>query len=172
MHCGKWHFAEHSHQGKKGILAFWGNKCPSLGNLPEPQKSPIDGLWYYSPEEMPTKKQLAKNHEFPMYQYETNTGHTLSIPLAAGTPRIVDFLSMGFGDFSGEFAKKVQALEMDMMDDDADEILIDDPRIIELILCAIEQTYRVTPELLHELQWINSADISNIFDIIRGVHSK
>ena len=51
-------------------------------------------------------------------------------------------------------------------------MLLDDPRVMGLIIKAIEQTYRVTAELLSELQWINTLDIAPIYDIIMGVYPK
>ena len=172
MHCGKWSFAKHKHNGKKGAIAFWGPKAPARGSLPEPQQLHDDGLWYYKPAELPSQRQLAKEHGYPKYDYLTNTGHTISIPLAVGGPRIIDFCTNSFGNYSDDFALKAQEIERLILDGEADEILLDDPRVMGLIIKAIEQTYRVTAELLSELQWVNTLDIAPIYDIIRGVYPK
>lgn len=172
MHCGKWSFAKHTHNGMKGTIAFWGIHAPPKGSLPEPQQIHEDGLWYYSPETLPTQRQLAKEHRYPKYDYLTNTGYTISIPLAVGGPRLMDFTTCTLGDFADDFAQKSKELEAVILDDDADDVMIDDPRVVSLVLKAIEQTYRVTAELLSELQWVTSLDIEPIYEITRGIYPK
>lgn len=175
-HLGDWSYVAHSVMidggRKKGVLAYWKqDKPPTPENLAEPRQSFDSNLLYFAPDYI-TQRMLAKEHRLPMFDYVTRSGVQLSIPLAVGGAQIVDFTNLQFGGYADEFPRLAMEIEQQFLDEEKENPTINDPKILRLIIKALEQCYKVTPDLLSDLQWIDSHDVEPIFNIIMGIHEK
>ena len=167
-HCGKWNYCAHTHNGEKGVLAFWKGMAPGRADLSEGVV--FGDLTYFAPDPLPSQKELAKASPYPSAVVTTHRGIQLSIPLAVGAPRMVSFTGNELTGFSGDFAEMafaVNAMIDNIADEDEDIALLDD-RLIELVGRSIQENYAVTPELLDDLGWITSIDIIPIYRAIMG----
>ena len=167
-HCGKWNYCTHTHGGKKGVLAFWKGLAPAPSELSDGVAH--GDLVYFAPSPMPTQEKLAKASPYPSAQITTHKGMQLSIPLAVGAPRLLSFTGNELGDFADDFPDQAArfAARAENIQDTDDDIALLDQELIELIGVALQQNYRVTPELLNDLGWITSVDIIPIYRAIMG----
>lgn len=175
QHCGKWSYAAHTHNGVKGVLAFWGSKIPpGRDELTDSPKKCDTGLLYFAPNPIPTQKELGKSSPYPSVDILTHSGRQLSIPLAVGAPRLVSFTGYELGDFVDDFpaaAGRIESIIQNARDDDED-LQIDNKELLDLVCLALQQTYSVTPDLLNDLGWITSVDIIPIVQAVLGADPK
>ena len=167
--CGRWSYAQHTHDGNKGTLAFWGKGAPTRAEIGV-GVTLENGLVYFAPNPLPTQKELAKKSPYPAVDVMTHCGRQLSIPLAVGAPRLVSFTGYELGDFIDEFPIVAARIEAALLNanDDEEHVAVIDSDILDLVFLAISQTYSVTPELLNDLKWITSLDIVPIISAVMG----
>ena len=167
-HAAPWSFCDAFVDGKRGLLAFWGDG--GAAPLPEAYGKPRtcpDGLMYLPPGIMPTQAELAQTNGVAGVEYTTSRGVTLTIPTYANASRYLSFSDIAFGAPADEFAKVSEQVR-----DAIDTIKIDDPLAIRLVMLAIMRNYRTTPELLDDLRWVTSRDVDPIWNCTRGSDPK
>lgn len=168
-HCGKWNYAKHKYNGQKGILAFWNGLAPGTHELDE-GKELENGLIYFKPDPMPTQADLGKRSPYPSIPVTTHKGQQLSIPLAVGAPRMVSFTGHEMMEFADDFPVLAGKMEsyVENLKDDEEDIALTDQMLVNLVCKAIQQNYKVTPELLEDLRWITTGDIIPIYRAVMG----
>lgn len=162
----KWKAADSSQNGQRGVVAFLGDQPPAG----EPGWIACDGVWYLPGRPMPAQIDLTRSHRVNGIDYTTSRGITLTIPIAAASPRKLLFSAKKVGEASEEFAQKAFAL-FDRLGAE-EKISATSPDIIELVIDAIRHVYDVTPEMLDELGWITSSDLDPIIVCLMGSDPK
>ncbi len=174
--AGPWSACRSMQDGKPGAL-IWsqGFNQPIPNFAPERWRPCSDGLLYLRPDPIPDQMSLARARRANSFDLTTSRGITLSIPLAASAPRLVSFSAGTLGDPADDFGGAAFAVFdrlAEMRKDPAKVVTGTDPEVLRLVLLALQQTYRVTAELLDDLRWISSADIEPIILAIMGQSPK
>jgi len=160
--AGPWQYTPHP-QG--GTLASWKTgSAPALESFAEAREC-ADGLWYLAPKKPATAGDLRRDvtlSVIPITLYGDPTNGTLGlmidIALATSSPRKLVFSPAGLktGDYLTEYARLANALREKAHSDK--DIYEDDPDLARFVLLALQQTYRVTEEVLTDLCWLSTAD--------------
>jgi hypothetical protein len=168
----KWFACDSSQNGKRGALVVFGR--PDSTEMPAQGCSGwvecADGLLYLPGRKMPEQADLVRGHRVDGIDYVTSTGVTLTIPVAAASPRKLLFSSGKTGDPASDWAKRA----FDLFDRlrSSERVSATDPAIIALVCDAIGHVYATTPEMLDELGWLTSADLDPILVCMMGADPK
>ncbi len=132
-----------------------------------------DGLRYRRPPVMPTQASLARSSCPRGIDVLMSTGVQLTIPLALAAPRKLSFArqttdepATEFGRIAHKLGERLRALP------ENGGIPNTDPEVLHTVTQALMTAYRVTPELLDDLEWITSADLEPIVCAIMGSDPK
>lgn len=177
---GPYHYRNWIFKGKKGVVAtpfLWNDDkngfkddVMELSLLDQENSEQVaEKIWYIRPK-VPNKiDDLAKADVPENINVSLNSGVTLSIPLAMNAPRNWSFRKKQwartctkFGELAYDLIEKAQH----------NPEKITDEELGELILRAIQECYRVTEDVLDDMNWVSSLDFMNIATAIGGVDPK
>ena len=165
-HAGPW--ASCAHKG--GSLVFWrvdgqNVRPPNLSEYAEPRAIDESGALYYSPRELPSQEDLAKGSANSMDASVTlSNGMLVTVACALAAPRHIDFALNTVGNYSDDFGIQATQLYEKMASDDA--VTITDPLVLNVMFLGLAQRYRLTKELLNDLQWVCTDDVDPIVSAV------
>ncbi len=159
--CGKWHFVKHSHDSASGVLAYWDK--PVGVDLAKPKKCK-DGLIYFGYTQEPTQDSLARENIPNSFPVTLRSGRVIDIPMAIAAPKILAFDGTDESKHATEFGSEAYRI-WEMIEGKSYPSDLECRRLVYL---AINQTYRVTEELLSQLGWITDVDVVPILLAISG----
>lgn len=172
--AGPWQTARISHPiAGEGVAATWAGMPTCNQHEVETAtgwRKCHDGLWYLPPSELPDQALLARERCPRGVDLDMSTGVTLTIPLAAASPRAIDLASGAIGDAVAPYAREAYAL-FDRIDS-GEKVVTADPHVHRVVMLALQACYRVTPELLVDLAWITTDDLDPILSAVLGSHPK
>ncbi len=161
MGCGKWNWTKWEHAGKSGILAHL-DQTPLTVGMPE--KTCPDGLVYFGYIKQPAQDDLARDNVPNSFAVELSCGRTIDIPLAIAAPKCLSFDGSGDDGHATEFGREAFRI----WDNIELKKFPNDMECRKLIYLAINQTYKVTQELLTQLKWVADVDVVPIMLAISG----
>lgn len=164
QHAGPWSYATHP-QG--GTLAFWTDHPRSLSDYEEPREV-SQGLHYHAPKAMPTLYELVKDSTKGGVDLTLACGLVVTVPVALleSSHFRLSRNAKRHGDPMTEYGR-LSAQLLDQAKSNGDKgIPDDDAGLLRLIELAIGQRYRVTAELLDDLQIIAQEDIDPIMGTV------
>lgn len=164
----KWKACNYRLNGKPGTVAFLGDEQPAHDDIGWYESA--GGLWYLPGLKMPEQIELVREHRVTGIDYVTSTGATITVPVAASSPRKLLFSSARLGDPAADWAVRAFDLFDRLRSDEKVSPL--EPAVLSLISDALGSVYYVTPEILDELGWITSADIDPLLICMMGTDPK
>ena len=162
QHAGPWEYFNHP---EGGTLAVWKGTSHALASFGAPREV-VDGIFYLPPAEMPKLYDLVRPEGRTGTDLTLACGLVITIPAATLEHRQ---LRIGrrpdhYGDPLTEYGRLAfQVLAFCKAHDGIPEI---DPQALRLIELAISQRYRLTAELLDDLQIITPEDIDPILGVV------
>ena len=153
---GPWQYQAHP---EGGTLASWkaDGKAVTLEQF-APGVETEDGLVYYGPKQ-PVALDALRRPTLPVGRFVTlYGGERLHVAFAMAAPRKLMFgaKSAKLGDFRNEYATLVEIIRDEVVASNQFDPY--DPRAQRMVFLAVQQSYRVTQELLSEGGWITDAD--------------
>ena len=171
--AGPWALGDAVHPtAGRGCMVWWKDaKQPDAAEL-EWRECP-DGLWYAPPLTLPDQIELARRNIPSCIDVAMSTGVTLSIPMAAASPRSIDFATGKVGKPASEFGRRAHALydRLAGLPKDA-TVSAADPDVLMVLTLGVMTSYRVTPELLTDLAWFTTVDVLPTVGAIMGIDPK
>ncbi len=168
MAAGPWQFRDYDHDGKHGVIAQWKGVTEESYGTP---RLCSDGLWYFPAGAALTIASLAKDNVPTGIDVDLSTGVTLTIPLALAAPRLLTFGDDdGLGAPASEFATLADQVFERLRK--KEPVTLRDKDVRRLVVLAVQQSYRVTDEVLTELRWITTLDVDPILCAIMGSDPK
>ncbi len=180
LDAGPWSATEFNHhEAGAGVLVTWKDQPLSTEEARKPAnwRKCADGLWYCRGPVLPNQELLAKRSCPAGIDVMLASGIMLTVPLATAAPRAISFCDGTLGQPVTEFGRCADTV-FDRMTNTKDAtgkikgLPLLDTGVLRLVTLAIMAAYRVTPELLDDLQWITSSDIDSILCAIMGTDPK
>jgi hypothetical protein len=168
--AGPWATALWAHPSQGwGVLAWWAD-CAQPEPAPEQWRQCQDGLWYARAPRLATQEQLAKPNMPPAIDVQLASGRTISVPMALVAPRKLRFGAQTVGDYATEFGQLAHQLHSAILA--GTDMPQTHPLILGTMLRALELAYRVTDEILDDLEWLTDADVDPIICAVMGLDPK
>lgn len=161
--AGPWQFVTH-HLG--GALATWKGASIKLEDYAA-ERPTDDGMFYLAPKRQLTPADVARDAISESVPVTFDSGVTIDIPIASRSPIVRRFTKASkFGGYAGEYAKTAYKLYDRIVA--KEDILLGDDDLRRMIFLAVASNYRVTEEVLDDLEWLTTADDSKITEVAFG----
>lgn len=156
-----------------GSLVFWSDpdpkkrRPPNLREYEEPRATGHEGLLYYRPKQLPEQSDLALPRSNDMdCDVRLSSGVYLTVPCCLAAPRKLSLSTGQLGDYADEFGK----LGYEIFDriSSKEPIALLDPDVLRLVYLGLASRYRLTPELLDDLEWVSVDDIDMLITYFLG----
>lgn len=166
--AGPWQYSDHP---AGGTLATWKGASVRLEDYAAGRETP-DGLTYYAPKGEVSVGDLKRAAPPVSIDVELASGVIVPIGIAMASPRKLLFGIGAFsvGDFSTEYAQKIEELRTVWKDDG--DVPLDSPLLFRATLLALQSCLRVTEEALTDLGWVSTSDFAPIVSAALGYDPK
>lgn len=155
--AGPWQYSAHPQGGTMMTWKDAGGVIPPLHSFAAPRETE-DGLTYYGAKQQLTPQELART-SFPngiVVQMSSGVSLSIAIALASARKLVFGAKAHSTGDYLTDYARLVEDVRDRAVRDD--KIRFDDQDLLRCVLLAVQQTYRVTEELLTDLGWLSTDD--------------
>lgn len=141
-----------------GALAWWVG-CTQPEPTPEAWREIPDGLWYAPPALLPTQAELARPNCPGGIDVPLICGRVVTMPLATLAPRKLRLTTGTAGEPADEYGRLAYAVRDRLAAAGKAGLPVLDPDLLRLLTAGLQLAYRVTPELLDDLEWLSTGDI-------------